>query len=184
KGLAVERGGKIVATVTTSSYRFFGEPEALGKIKPNPDIFSAFERLREGKLQRPEATVRHEARSLHEENPAELEPSKSPAGASLDCPCRLGPLHPSIVEAVQKLYLVALFGLENRDWFEEGRTYHNNRTVCEQRVRLKNKATSSVFFDRSEINFTRTNAASDSPDLVMTVVHGMYALATKGSPPP
>jgi hypothetical protein len=42
-----------------------------------------------------------------------------------------------------------LFGTQQ--WTDEGRTYHRNEKVCEQRVRLPSGEIKPVFFDISEL---------------------------------
>jgi hypothetical protein len=60
----------------------------------------------------------------------------------------------------EKLLISAIFGEADLEWFDAGRKYHKNETICEQRVRLGNRVkrpgakpgeTHTIFFDISEL---------------------------------
>jgi hypothetical protein len=84
------------------------------------------------------------------------------SGATVDDPCRLGAMHPLLAPMTEKLLVSSIYGQENVQWFDVGREYHKNGTICEQRVRLGDRVnpkpawaqpgkTYSVFFDISEL---------------------------------
>jgi hypothetical protein len=83
-------------------------------------------------------------------------------GASVDDSCRLGAIHSLLAPMTEKMLISIVYGKENRDWFDAGRKYHKNDTICEQRIRLAAQGnpkpdwaqpgqTYSMFFDISEL---------------------------------
>jgi hypothetical protein len=81
-------------------------------------------------------------------------------GASVSDPRRLGALHALLAPITEKFLISIVYGKENVQWFDAGRKYHENDTICEQRVRLGVRvkptwaqpgATYSMFFDISEL---------------------------------
>jgi hypothetical protein len=90
----------------------------------------------------------------------------------LEDPYRLGRIHGLLAVSTENILVSAVFGEENRDWFDDGREYHKNNTVCEQRVRVAAESTRkrsglvagqvySMFFDVSEV----TDAAPISDEI-------------------
>jgi hypothetical protein len=82
------------------------------------------------------------------------------SGATVDYPCRLGAMHALLAPMVEKSLVSGIYGKENIEWFDAGRMYHRNDTMCEQRVRLGVRVkptwaqpgeTYSIFFDISEL---------------------------------
>ena len=93
-------------------------------------------------------------------------------GATPDSPFRLGPIHPVLAPITEKALISCLFGTQFGDWGDEGRTYHKNNKICEQRVRLPSGEVKPVFFDISELTNTapladelRKKLASAAKDL-------------------
>lgn len=83
-------------------------------------------------------------------------------GATVDDPCLLGAMHSLLAPMTEKMLVSIVYGKENRDWLDDGRRYHKNGTICEQRVRLGPEVNSkldwarpgqsySMFFDISEL---------------------------------
>src|SRR5438309_2354326 len=84
------------------------------------------------------------------------------SGATVDNPIRFRAMHALLAPMTEKFLVSSIYGEENRDWFDAGRKYSKNDTICEQRVRLaadrKPKQawtqpgeTYSMFFDISEL---------------------------------
>jgi hypothetical protein len=83
-------------------------------------------------------------------------------GASINDPIRLGPMYSLLAPMTEKFCVSSIYGKENRDWFDAGRKYYKNETICEQRVRLAAERkpkqewaqpghTYGMFFDISEL---------------------------------
>src|SRR6266404_3031265 len=103
----------------------------------------------------------------------EILTSGTGSGATPDSPFRLGPVHTVLAPIIEKALISVLFGTQ--DWVDQGRTYHNNRRVCEQRVRLPSGQLKPVFFDISEI--TTEAPLADN-------VRAMFSNAAKELPVP
>ena len=84
------------------------------------------------------------------------------SGATADDPCQLGSIHSLLAPTTEKALVSAIYGKEGRDWFDAGRKYYENGTICEQQVRLGPEVNSkldlaqpgqtySMFFDISEL---------------------------------
>ena len=75
------------------------------------------------------------------------------SGVSIDDPYRLAPSHPTLGVASQKLLISRIYGEQNKDWFDGGRTYHADK-ICEQKVRLPSGQVRSVFFDERALDYS------------------------------
>jgi hypothetical protein len=75
------------------------------------------------------------------------------SGTSIDDPYRLAPAHPALGAASQKMLISHVYGEQNKDWFDAGRTYHAN-DICEQKIRLPSGQMRSVFFDESALDYS------------------------------
>jgi hypothetical protein len=91
-----------------------------------------------------------------------LETNKG-SGFTVDDPVRLGPIHKLVAAQVEMALVMGLFGEQDRQWFNNGRKYHRNGTICEQVIRLSPELRPkppnaiagqnySVFFDISELS--------------------------------
>jgi len=74
------------------------------------------------------------------------------SGASLDDPYRLAATHPTLGAASQKMLISRIYGEQNKDWFDHGRTYLPNK-ICEQKIRLPSGQIRNVFFDESALDY-------------------------------
>lgn len=87
------------------------------------------------------------------------------SGFSLDDPYRLPATHPILGVASQKMLISRLFGEQDKDWFDDGRTHHPNK-IREQQIRLRSGQIRRVFFDESELDY-----AIPIPEEVQDAVH-------------
>ena len=74
------------------------------------------------------------------------------SGVSIDDPYRLAATHPMLGVASQKMLISHIYGEQNKDWFDDGRTYHADK-ICEQRIRLPSGQIRRVFFDESALDY-------------------------------
>jgi hypothetical protein len=58
------------------------------------------------------------------------------SGASVDDPRRLGRIHPLLAPTMEHVLISGIYGDKDKDWFDAGRRYHKNKTVCEQLIRV------------------------------------------------
>jgi hypothetical protein len=81
------------------------------------------------------------------------EPENRGSGVSIDDPYRLAATHPTLGVASQKMLISHIYGEQNKDWFDDGRTYHPNK-ICEQKIRLPSGQIRKVFFDESALDYS------------------------------
>ena len=86
--------------------------------------------------------------------------SDTGSGASVDDPRRLGRIHPLLAPSVERALISSVYGEKDKDWFDAGRRYHRNNSVCEQLIRVsrnpkpdraKPDRTYSMFFELSQL---------------------------------
>lgn len=94
-------------------------------------------------------------------------------GASLDSPVHLGVINPLVAPTIEHAIVTIVYGVKDRDWFDAGRQYHRNQTVCEQRIQVAPTVTPewsnkpggvySMFFDLSDVSDTSPIPAQVRP---------------------
>jgi hypothetical protein len=62
--------------------------------------------------------------------------SDSGSGASVDDPRRLGRIHPLLAPSLEFVLISGVYGGKDKDWFDAGRRYHKDNSVCEQLIRV------------------------------------------------
>jgi hypothetical protein len=62
--------------------------------------------------------------------------SDSGSGASVDDPRRLGRIHPLLAPSMERVLISGVYGDIDKDWFDVGRRYHKDNSVCEQLIRV------------------------------------------------
>lgn len=86
--------------------------------------------------------------------------SDSGSGASADDPRRLGRIHPLLAPSMERALISGVYGEKDKEWFDAGRRYHKNNSVCEQLIRVsrnpkpawaKPDHTYSMFFELSQL---------------------------------
>ncbi len=104
------------------------------------------------------------------------------SGASIDDPRRLGPIHPIVALIAEKVLVVGVYGEKDRDWFDAGRCYHKNNSVCEQLIRVSRNPkpkwatpdhTYSMFFEISQL----TDSAPVPDELRKTAAEATLKMA-------
>jgi hypothetical protein len=104
----------------------------------------------------------------------------SGSGATVDDPRRLGQIHPLLAPSIEHSLISGIYGDKDKDWFDAGRRYHKDNSVCEQLIRVsripkpdwaKSDHIYSMFFDISEF--------SDSAPVPDDVRKGMMETALK-----
>jgi hypothetical protein len=107
-----------------------------------------------------ERTPEQQLAELVNNEAAKIIRARRGTGASVHDPCRLGTLHALLAPMTEKFLISIVYGRENVEWFDAGRKYHENDTICEQRVRLGARVkptwarpgeTYSMFFDIAEL---------------------------------
>lgn len=87
--------------------------------------------------------------------------SDSGSGASVDDPRRLGRIHPLLAPSMERVLISGIYGDKDKDWFDAGRRYHKDNSVCEQLIRVSRTPKPdwaqpdhiySMFFEISEVN--------------------------------
>jgi hypothetical protein len=113
-------------------------------------------------LATPEKTAEEQLLDVIGNEVAKIISARRGSGATVDDPCRLGAMHALLAPMTEKCLVSSIYGQENVQWFDAGREYHKNGTICEQRVRLGDRVnpkptwarpgkTYLVFFDISEL---------------------------------
>lgn len=87
--------------------------------------------------------------------------SDSGSGASVDDPRRLGRIHPLLAPSMERVLISGIYGEKDKDWFDAGRRYHKDNSVCEQLIRVSRTPKPdwaqpdhiySMYFEISEVN--------------------------------
>ena len=87
--------------------------------------------------------------------------SDNGSGASVDDPRQLGRIHPLLAPSIEHVLISGIYGDKDKDWFDAGRRYHKDNSVCEQLIRVsripkpdwaKPDQTYSMFFEISQLS--------------------------------
>jgi hypothetical protein len=89
--------------------------------------------------------------------------SRHGSGGSLDSPYQLGPIHPLLAPAIERVLISIFFGDKDKDWFDAGRRYHKSNAICEQLIRVSRTSKQDwlnpeqvypMFFDISQLSYS------------------------------